>query len=132
MTLEEESHLPKEINDIACQISENFVLGIRKKTELEPASFFNHSCNPNSGFKGQIYLIALKKIRGGEEITFDYGMVLHKAKGVTPYKLKCLCGSKNCREYITADDWKQPELQKRYDGYFQWYLQEKISKLRKK
>lgn len=58
-------------------------------------------------------------------------MVLYHGKGVTPYNLPCGCGTKDCRKIITDNDWKLPELQNRYDGYFQWFLQEKIDKLKK-
>jgi hypothetical protein len=59
-------------------------------------------------------------------------MVLYRGKGVTPYKLACNCGAKNCRGIVTDNDWKLPDLQQRYDGYFQWYLQEKIDRLKKR
>jgi hypothetical protein len=42
-----------------------------------------------------------------------------------------MCGSPNCRGLITEEDWKIPELQKKYDGYFSWYLQEKIDGIKK-
>jgi SET domain-containing protein len=129
--LSEEKKLPKEIQDEGVQINENFSLGIIKKVQFEEASFFNHSCDPNAGFKGQIFLVAMKNIKKGEQICFDYAMVLSKSKNAKFYKLRCLCGSKNCRKYITDNDWKKPELQKKYEGYFQWYLQEKINKIKK-
>jgi len=113
------------------QISENHCLGILESKDLEDSSFFNHSCSPNAGFKGQIFLVAMKNIKKGEQMTFDYAMVLSKAKNAKFYKMKCLCGSKNCRDFITDNDWKNSELQKKYNGYFQWYLQEKINKLKK-
>jgi len=54
-------------------------------------------------------------------------MVLSKAKNVKkPYRFECQCGSKKCRKVVTWNDWKIPSLQKRYSGYFQWYLEEKI------
>jgi len=45
------------------------------------------------------------------------------------FTMECQCDHPNCRKLITEDDWQQPDLQRRYDGYFQWYLQEKIDKL---
>lgn len=110
------------------QISEDHCLGILNPEDLEDSSFFNHSCNPNAGFKGQIFLVAMKNIKKDEQIVFDYAMALSKAKNTKFFKMKCLCGSKNCRGYITDNDWKKAELQKKYAGYFQWYLQEKIKK----
>lgn len=131
MGVKEEENLPIEFRDHGVQISENFVLTVKRKSEVGDG-YFNHSCNPNAGFKGQIFLVSMRNIEKNEEITFDYAMAVHKSKGAKYYKMKCLCGSKNCRGYITEDDWKNPEIQKRYDGYFQYYLQEKINKIKNK
>lgn len=129
MTAKEESKLPSLIKDLAHQIHENFVLGIKNVKKIQDSDMFNHSCNPNAGFNGQIFLVSLKNIHKGEQITFDYAMVLHKSRGVKTYKMKCLCGSKNCRGVITDKDWKNKNLQEKYKGYFQYYLEEKIKKI---
>ncbi len=97
---------------------------------MEDAFFFNHSCEPNAGIKGQIFLVAMRDIEPDEEVTFDYAMCLHRVEGLPPYRLECLCSYDNCRKIITDDDWKLSELQKKYDGWFSWYLQEKIDRLR--
>jgi len=131
MTIKKEERLSKKVSDNSIQISDDFVLGVKKIFELEDASFFNHSCDPNAGFNGQIFLVAMRGIKKDEEITFDYAMVLCKSKGAKYYKFKCLCGKSNCRRYLTEEDWKILELQKKYSGYFQWYLQEKINKIKK-
>ena len=132
LTLEEEEKLPSEFSDHGVQISDGFVLTVTNKEEVEDAGFFNHSCSPNAGYKGQIFLVAIKKIHKNEEITFDYAMVLCESKNAKKYSMGCLCGSKKCRKVITDSDWKISELQKKYNGYFQYYLQEKINKLNKK
>ena len=132
LTAEEEEKLPEEIRDQGVQIDDDYVLTVIKKSEAEDGGYFNHSCDPNAGYKGQIFLVAMRRIRKSEEITFDYAMVLHKSKNRKAYRLECLCGSKNCRGFTSDYDWKIPELQKKYDGYFQWYLQEKINKKRNK
>jgi hypothetical protein len=36
---------------------------------LEPSDCFNHSCEPNVGFTGQIGLLAMRDIHAGEELT---------------------------------------------------------------
>ncbi len=36
----------------------------------------------------------------------------------------------DCRGAVTEHDWQIPGLQRRCDGWFQWYLQEKINALR--
>ncbi len=128
-TFAEESTFPAPMNDYAHQISEEFVFGVRKKSQLQPVDYINHSCDPNVGFKGQIFLVAMRDIKKGEQINFDYCMVLSEAKNVKEvYKFDCQCGSKNCRKIVTWNDWKKPELQTKYKGYFQWYLEEKINK----
>lgn len=41
-----------------------------------PARFINHSCRPNceaDGPDGKIFILSLRKIKPGEEITYDYG-----------------------------------------------------------
>lgn len=126
MSLEEEKQLPKNIRDLAHQIDDNFVIGIKEENEIQNVDNFNHSCDPNAGFKGQIFLVAMRDIEAGEEITFDYAMTLG---GDEPYSMECLCGKENCRKIITNEDWKNPELQEKYKGYFLWYLEEKINKL---
>ena len=131
LTAEEENNLPEEFKDQGVQVAEDFILTITRKSEIENGGYFNHSCNPNAGYKGQIFLVAMKNIKKDKEITFDYAMVLHKSKSRTAYKMKCLCGVENCRKVVSDYDWKNLALQERYDGYFQWYLQEKINKIKK-
>jgi len=96
-----------------------------------PQHYVNHFCAPNAGFKGQIFMVAMRSILAGEEVTYDYAMVMHSnPESDTFFTMKCHCGQPNCRKIVTEDDWQIPELQHRYDGYFQWYLQEKINKIR--
>lgn len=116
----------EECGDYGVQVAEDLVL-VSPDAE-DAGNFFNHSCDPNAGFKGQIVLVAMRPIQPGEEITFDYAMCLHPAPGVPRYEMQCQCSKPNCRKVITEDDWQIPDLQRRYDGYFQWYLQEKIRK----
>lgn len=90
--------------------------------EDDPADFVNHSCNPNSGLSGQIAVVAMRDIAPDEEICFDYAM-----SDSSDYdEFECACGSQNCRKLISGNDWKKPELQKRYKGYFSPYLQRRI------
>lgn len=94
--------------------------------EKEPNDCFNHSCDPNLGFFGQIGLVALRNIKAGEELTFDYAM-----SDGSPYdEFECFCGSPNCRKKIRGDDWKIAELWEKYKGYFSPYLARRIAALR--
>ncbi len=128
MTVEEEAALLGKSHDNGVQITEDLVICTTPDDDWAGINFLNHSCKPNAGFEGQIFLVAMRDINKDEEITIDYAMVLHRSINGTAYKLECLCGSEKCRKIITDEDWKDLELQKKYDGYFQWYLQEKIHK----
>lgn len=132
-TRQEELRFPPDMNDFAHHILPDFVIGIRKRSQLQPVDYINHSCDPNVGFKGQIILMAMRDIRKGEEITFDYCMVLSRPRGVRQeYRFTCGCGATSCRGIVTWNDWKKPALQRKYRGYFQWYLEEMIQKAGRK
>jgi uncharacterized protein len=106
------------------QIEEGLYLETPKL--LEPTDCFNHSCEPNIGFSGQIALVAMRDIEAGEELNFDYAMC-----DGTPYdEFDCYCGSENCRSSVRGDDWRNPELWERYDGYFMPYLARRIEALK--
>ena len=106
------------------QIEDNFYL---MTPSMEDADCFNHCCDPNVGLSGQIGLIAMRDIDPGEEICLDYAM----CDGSNYDEFECTCGSPNCRGRVTGEDWKRPELWKRYDGYFSPYLQRRIAALKK-
>jgi hypothetical protein len=95
---------------------------------LEPTDCFNHSCDPNIGFSGQLCLVAMRDIQPGEEISFDYAM----CDGSSYDEFDCQCGSKNCRGTVKGSDWSLPALWEKYDGYFSPYLAKRIVKLKAK
>jgi SET domain-containing protein len=70
------------------------------------ARWINHSCDPNCEAdeqEGRIFIKALRDIRAGEELNYDYGLIIDE-----PYtkKLKaefpCWCGARNCRGTLLA------------------------------
>ncbi len=68
--------------------------------------WINHSCDPNcyaDERDGRIFITALRNIAAGEELNYDYGLILEER--YTP-KLKaeypCHCGSDNCRGTLLA------------------------------
>jgi len=74
--------------------------------------YFNHSCDPNVGFDRRGSFIAARNIKKDEELFLDYGLMFTDSK----FKMKCACGSPNCRGYVTGRDWLDPEFKKRnYD-----------------
>jgi hypothetical protein len=40
--------------------------------------------------------------------------------------MECHCGASTCRRIVTGQDWRRPDLQEKYRGYFSWYLEQKI------
>lgn len=88
----------------------------------EPGDLVNHSCDPNCGLLGATVVVALEDIQIGKEISYDYAM-----SDSDPYdEFVCECKSINCRKLVTGKDWTKPDLQKKYDGFFSSYLQQKI------
>jgi hypothetical protein len=91
--------------------------------ELEPADLLNHSCEANVGMRGNVLFVAMRAIRPGEELCYDYAM-----SDTDDYdEFVCACGTPSCRRLITGGDWKLPELQERYRGYFSSYIERKIA-----
>jgi hypothetical protein len=42
-------------------------------------------------------------------------------------QFKCNCNTSACREVVSGDDWKRPELRDRYAGWFAEYLARRIT-----
>jgi XTP/dITP diphosphohydrolase len=87
-----------------------------------PAKFLNHSCYPNAGVKtnnrGYPFLSAMRNIKKGEEVTFDYAMSEYN---ITP-KFHCRCGSKNCRKLIGGFKFLDTKTKKKYKDFISSYL----------
>lgn len=66
------------------------------------ARFINHGCEPNCEayvFDDRLYIYAMRDIRRGEELTFDYrlGLAFGHARGKAREKYVCHCGAPTCR-----------------------------------
>lgn len=97
-----------------------YIFELNKRFDIDgnvswnPAKNINHSCSPNCETENEegkrIWIITLRNIKKGEEITYNYGYDLENYKDHP-----CLCGSKNCVGYIVnEDDW--PKLKKLLKG----------------
>ena len=67
-----------------------------------PARFINHSCAPNCEAEqdeNHIWIIALRDIAAGEELSFNYGYDLEDYR-----EHPCRCGAANCVGFIVAED----------------------------
>ena len=69
--------------------------------EKEPNDCFNHSCDPNLGFSGQIGLVAMRDIEAGEELTFDYKLDVNSSSEQKK-RYACRCKAPNCRGTMLA------------------------------
>jgi hypothetical protein len=82
----------------------------------EPERYINHSCNPAAYVKqvdGVRYCVARRRIRAGEEITYDYSI-----DNWGEITWRCDCGSERCRETIHNDFFHLPlDLQIEYLPY---------------
>ncbi|HKW82904.1 MAG TPA: SET domain-containing protein-lysine N-methyltransferase [Burkholderiaceae bacterium] len=70
------------------------------------ARWINHACTPNceaDEVDGRVFIKALRRIEPGEELFYDYGLIIDER--YTP-KLKkqfaCHCGTKRCRGTMLA------------------------------
>ena len=66
------------------------------------ARLINHSCEPNcevTGFGHKIWVYALKNIKKGDELSYDYGFSFDKDYKNYP----CKCGSKKCIGFIVRE-----------------------------
>ena len=70
------------------------------------AKWINHSCQPNcetDEVDGRVFIKAKRAIKPGEELNYDYALVLdgrHTAK--TKKEFECRCGSRKCRGTLLA------------------------------
>ena len=125
MTRTERDALPENISRLALGVDDDLFIGPISEKESDDADWFNHSCEPNAGLWGQIILVAIRDIKTGEEITFDYCMSCSQT-GDKRVLFPCECGSPNCRKEISNQDWRIPELQQKYKGYFSFFVQRNI------
>jgi SET domain-containing protein len=71
------------------------------------ARWINHSCDPNCETEesedGRVYIVAMRDIRRGEELNYDYGLIIDER--LTPTlkrQYECRCGGPNCRGTMLA------------------------------
>jgi hypothetical protein len=81
------------------------------------ARWINHSCEPNceaDETDGRVYIKALRNIAAGEELNYDYGLIIDE-----PYTEKllsefpCWCGSEQCRGTLLTPKDEDEEKKKK-------------------
>lgn len=81
---------------------------------LRPINYFNHSCDPNTGFDADDNYVAIHPIRKDEEFSLDYSFLNTNQD----YVLICHCGTPQCRRSVTGSEWKNPQFVKEREQYF--------------
>jgi SET domain-containing protein len=91
-----------------CERSNEYIFAIDGEHDLDgnvdwnPARFLNHSCEPNCEaqfVEGRIWIVAIRDVRAGEELTFNYSYDLEDYR-----EHPCRCGAKMCVGYIVAEE----------------------------
>ena len=85
-----------------------FVFVVTNKFDLDgavdwnPARFINHSCAPNCEARMEeerIWIYAVRELRAGEELTFNYGYDLQDYE-----EHPCRCGAPECLGFMVAEE----------------------------
>lgn len=118
----QKSYTSEEIDKMPNNNHADYVGRGKYVISFHPYSYINHSCNPNIIVKHESIakstFIAMKNIKKGEELTYDYGVNAMDQFGKTLWTINCKCKSKNCRKKIPGDFFKQPkEIQIKYYKY---------------
>ncbi len=111
--------------DVAIPVGiEKYILPINE------TRFINHSCEPNIGFSGAGIFVAMRDIRKGEELTYDYSI----CDIDNDYIIDCFCGTKSCRSRISGQDIfdENLHLAQKYKGYIPQYVLREIKRRNKK
>ncbi|WMY08204.1 SET domain-containing protein [Paraburkholderia phenoliruptrix] len=81
------------------------------KVNGNSARWINHSCAPNceaEEIDGHVYVHALRDIAEGEELFYDYGLVIDARQTKKLKKeYECRCGSRKCRGTMLAPPEKE-------------------------
>lgn len=85
-----------------------FVFTVTNKFDIDgavdwnPARFINHSCAPNCEARMEeerIWIYAVRELRAGEELTFNYGYDLQDYE-----EHPCRCGAPECLGFMVAQE----------------------------
>ena len=83
------------------------------------AKWINHSCAGNCEAdeeEGRVFVKALRNIKAGKELNYDYGLILDERYTVKLKKeFACWCGAKTCRGTMLAPK-REPKRQAKVSG----------------
>ncbi|MBP9703077.1 SET domain-containing protein-lysine N-methyltransferase [Candidatus Woesebacteria bacterium] len=117
----DESTLTNDDNEFRADYFDNKIVLMQS-----PEVYINHSCDPNTYVKtidGIRYVLAMKPIKVGDEITYDYSI-----NGDNEGTFPCHCGSQKCRKVYQGNFFKLAiETQKGYIPYLDSWFTKKHS-----
>ena len=102
-----------------CEANNPYIFNLDDEFDLDgdvawnPAKYINHSCSPNAEaqfFGDQIWIMAIRNIKAGEEISFNYSYDLENYQ-----EHPCKCGAANCVGYMVAEEFF-PKFQRGTDS----------------
>ena len=85
-----------------------YIFDLNKRQDLDgnvsynTARYINHSCHPNCevlNIKGRIWIVSLRKIKPGAELSYDYGYTVDHYEDH-----QCHCGASECLGYIVRKE----------------------------
>ena len=91
-----------------CEAGNQFIFCLNETEDLDGsgtdnlARYINHSCSPNAEARfeqGEVWIVALRDIAVGEEITFNYSYDLEDYKNHP-----CYCGASTCTGFMVAEE----------------------------
>jgi hypothetical protein len=101
----------KEESNRRCVEGNPYIFTINDEWDIDgdvawnPARFLNHSCGPNCEAQQEgdrIWLVSLRDIEPGEELTFNYGYDIGEWRDYP-----CGCGAPNCLGFIVAEEFHE-------------------------
>ena len=120
LTLYELQQLPPDRQNLAYEYKGKFII------VSDGSEYMNHSCDPNTWWKGDEILIARQDIQAGDEVTYDHATAEIDAKFRSNWD--CHCGAVKCRKIIKPDECLDPIFQKVYRGHLPSWVKEYIKK----
>ncbi len=114
--------LEPRLGSCEIQVGSDFFIAPTSQAQREGSMIYsNHSCEPNIAPQGQIVFVAIRDVAAGEELCHDWATT-----DDLDYEMSCNCGAAECRGTITGQDWRLPDLQRKYAGCFAWHVQRRI------
>jgi uncharacterized protein len=97
----------KEADDLYDEHARTYLFGLTDGKHVIDgegvAAFINHCCDPNceaEEIDGHVWIIALRDIAAGEELTYDYNLYDGDGNDLA----LCFCGARNCRGSMYSEE----------------------------